>query len=45
MSDLSPLSGAKRTLCARSEYFAFDPERTIRDEAFQGGGQKLGSPF
>jgi hypothetical protein len=23
MSDLSPLSGAKRTICARSEYFAF----------------------
>jgi len=23
MSDLSPLSGVKRTLCARSGYFAF----------------------
>jgi hypothetical protein len=23
MADLSPLTGAKRTICARSEYFAF----------------------
>ena len=29
MSDLSPLSGAKRTLCARSEYFAFGPDSDI----------------
>src|SRR5258708_22677365 len=34
MSDLSPLPGAKRTKCARSEYFAFDPYRTSR---LQGG--------
>ena len=31
MSDLSPLSGAKRTLCARSEYFAFRPTAALAD--------------
>src|SRR6266853_3691829 len=29
MSDLSPLSGAKRTICTQSEYFAFDPTATL----------------
>jgi hypothetical protein len=34
MSDLSPLSGAKRTIYARSEYFAFSQTRThIPDRA------------
>jgi hypothetical protein len=42
MSDLSPLSGAMRGICARSEYFAFDPTTTLllRDE----GAVMLPSP-